>query len=392
MSNKRSTIPESPQQITGESQAKKLKEIAFSCLKLGTIGFGGIAGMVATIENEMVARRKWIDHQHFMDVLSTSYIIPGPNAVEIVMHCGKERGGRLGLIVAGICYILPAMLICLLFGYFYRKYSALPNVRDFIFGLRPATTALVIGTVFRLWNKTMKKNMVLIVLCVLVFVGSLYGLNEVLLILGAGIIYYLACTVKKDRLNILTGVLVTPLLLQAGSRYSNSKLFFIFLKIGAFLYGSGYVLFAYMEESLVRRNHWLTRHQLMDAIAVGQITPGPILSSATFAGYLINGVTGGVMATVAIFLPSFFISLFLHRLLSFARKSQKLRLFLDGLSAASISIIAVVGLHLLTASVQKWQGSVILVACLALTLLTKRLSTVIIILAGSVGGFILLKL
>ena len=116
-----------------DTKATRLKEIAVSCLKLGTIGFGGIAGMVATIEEEMVVRRKWIDHQHFMDVLSASYIIPGPNAVEVVMHCGKERGGRLGLVVAGICYILPATLICLLFGFFYQKYSALPNVQNFIF-------------------------------------------------------------------------------------------------------------------------------------------------------------------------------------------------------------------------------------------------------------------
>src|SRR6218665_1516257 len=143
---------------TEESQAKKLKEVAFSCLKLGTIGFGGIAGMVATIENEMVVKRKWIDHQHFMDVLSASYIIPGPNAVEVVMHCGKERAGRLGLVVAGVCYILPAMLICLAFGLFYKRYSALPNIQNFIYGIRPATTALVIGAVFRLWTKTIKKN------------------------------------------------------------------------------------------------------------------------------------------------------------------------------------------------------------------------------------------
>lgn len=387
-----SVTTEESRQNSDDSQAKKLKEIAVSCLKLRTIGFGGIAGMVATIENEMVIRRQWIDHQHFMDVLSTSYIIPGPNAVEIVMHCGKERGGRLGLIVAGICYVLPAMLICLLFGYFYQKYSALPDVQDFIFGLRPATTALVIGTVFRLWNKTMKNNIVLIVLCALVFIGSLYGLNEVLLILGAGIIHYLVRTLKKDKLNLFAGILAAPALLQVASRYSDSKFFFIFLKIGAFLYGSGYVLFAYMDESLVRRNHWLSRHQLMDAIAVGQITPGPILSSATFAGYLIDGVSGGMLATFAIFLPSFFISLFLHRLLSAARKSQKIRLFLDGLSAASISIIAVVGIHLLTASVQKWQGSIILTVCLALTLFIKRLSTVVIILIGSIGGFILLRM
>lgn len=369
----------------------RLKEIAISCLKLGSIGFGGIAGMVSTIENEMVIKRQWLDHQHFMDVVSASYIIPGPNVVEIVMHCGKERGGRLGLVVAGICYILPAMLICLLFGYFYQRYSALPNVQDFIFGLRPATTALVITTVFRLTGKTIKNNKTLIVLCLLVFAGSLLGLNEVLLIIGAGIINYLIYT-TQNKLPVFTGLLFAPFLLQIGTRFSNEKLIAIFLKIGAVLYGSGYVLFAYMDEALVRNNHWLTRQQLMDAIAVGQITPGPILSSATFAGYLINGVTGGVLATIGIFLPSFFISFFLHKMLSSARKSERLRVFLDGLSAASVSIIAVVGLHLLTASVETWRGALVLAGCLGLSLAFKKLSTVYIMLIGSIGGFLLLKL
>src|SRR5690606_31359235 len=164
----------------------------------------------------------------------------------------------------------------------------------------------------------------------------------------------------------------------------------IFLKIGAVLYGSGYVLFAYMDEALVRNNHWLTHQQLMDAIAVGQITPGPILSSATFAGYLIHGAAGGVIATVGIFLPSFFISFFLHKILSSARKNQKLRLFLDGLSAASVSIIAVVGLHLFTSTIADWQGALILAVCLALTFFWKKLSTLIILLVGSVGGYLLL--
>lgn len=379
------------EEINHESQAKKLKEIAVSCLKLGTIGFGGIAGMVATIENEMVLRRKWIDHQHFMDVLSTSYIIPGPNAVEIVMHCGKERGGRLGLVVAGICYITPAMLICLLFGFFYQRYSALPNVQNILFGLRPATSALVIGTVFRLWSKTVKNKISLILLCLLVFAGSLYGFNEVLLIIGAGVANYLISW-AKNKLPAFSGLLLSPFLPDVQNRISDCKLFMIFLKIGAVLYGSGYVLFAYMDEALVRNNHWLTRQQLTDAIAVGQLTPGPILSSATFAGFLVHGLKGGILATVAIFLPSFFISFFLHRVVSSARKSEKLRLFLDGLSAASISIIAVVGLHLFTSSVQQWQSAIILTACLALTVFVKNISTVVIILTGSLGGLLLLSI
>lgn len=215
-------------------------------------------------------------------------------------------------------------------------------------------------------------------------------MNEVLLIIGAGAINYFFYT-ARNKIPVFTGLYLSPIFSQINTRFPDGKLFLIFLKIGAVLYGSGYVLFAYMDESLVRNNHWLSRQQLMDAIAVGQITPGPILSSATFAGYLIDGMRGGIIATAGIFLPSFFISFFLHKLLSSARKSRKLRLFLDGLSAASVSIIAVVGLHLFTSSIQQWQGGVILGVCLALTFFTKRLSTVAIILIGSVGGFLLLR-
>ncbi|NIG56694.1 chromate efflux transporter [Chitinophaga sp. Cy-1792] len=371
-----------------DSKALRIKQVAWSCFKLGVIGFGGIAGMVATIENEMVVRRKWIDHQHFTDILSTSYIIPGPNAVEIIMHCGKERGGRLGLVVAGICYIFPAMLICLVFGYFYQRYSAIPDVQDFIFGIRPATTALVIGAVIRLSKGTIKTNWRLITLCLLVFAGALYGINEVYLLLAAGFINLLL-SIRKPAMSLLLGLVATPAGMAA-TTYSNSKLFLIFLKIGAILYGSGYVLFGYMDESLVRHQHWITRQQLIDAIAVGQITPGPILSSATFAGYLINGVTGGVLATVAIFLPSFFISFFLHKVITWARGSQRLRYFLDGLSAASIAVIAVVGIHLLGENLSSYKSAIILLICLVLSFFSKKITSLAIILIGSIGGYLML--
>ncbi|MFB6456411.1 chromate efflux transporter [Chitinophaga sp. Hz27] len=372
-----------------DSKALRIKQVAWSCFKLGVIGFGGIAGMVATIENEMVVRRKWIEHQHFTDILSTSYIIPGPNAVEIIMHCGKERGGRLGLIVAGVCYIFPAMVICLLFGYFYQKYSAIPNVQDFIFGIRPATTALVIGAVIRLSKGTIKTNWRLITLCLLVFAGSMYGINEVNLILVAGFLNLLI-SIRKPVMSFAIGLAAAPTAAVVGTTYSNTKLFLIFLKIGAILYGSGYVLFGYMDESLVRHQHWLTRQQLIDAIAVGQITPGPILSSATFAGYLINGLTGGVLATVAIFLPSFFISFFLHKVVTWARGSQRLRYFLDGLSAASIAVIAVVAVHLLGENLRDIKSAIILLICLVLSFVSKKITSLAIILIGSIGGYVVL--
>ncbi|SDC59156.1 chromate transporter [Niabella drilacis] len=187
--------------VKDNTRTKALKEIAGISLKLGSTGFGGIAGVVAAIEQEVVVRRRWIDHQHFMDVLSACYIVPGPNAVEIMMHCGKERGGRPGLVVAGVCYILPATIICLIFACCYQLYSEVPDVQPFISGIRPATTALVMGAVFRLAGNTLRKDRTLLLLCLFVFAGSLYGINEVLLILASGV---LNCLIRlsKNRLSL----------------------------------------------------------------------------------------------------------------------------------------------------------------------------------------------
>lgn len=372
--------------LTGlQDNRERLKEIWTTGLKLGCIGFGGIAGMMATIENELVVKRKWIDHQHFLDIVSAANIVPGPNSVEIVMHCGKERGGKAGLVLAGVGYILPATFICLLFALLYTQYGQLPAVQDFLFGIRPATTALLLGTVWRLAASLFKNEKELVLVSVLVFAGCLLDVNEVLLILLAGGVYALYAW-KKPLLQ--SNLFWLPLLFVNTNASNNTKLFLIFLKIGALLFGSGYVLFAYMDDSLVQANHWLTKQQLMDAIAVGQTTPGPILSSATFAGYLISGPLGAVVATVGIFLPSFFISFFMHRIVSAARKSGTMRAFLDGLNAASVAVIAAVGYSLLTPIVHSWREAVILLACLAWMGYGKYTNPARILLFGSLAGFL----
>jgi len=264
-------------------------------------GFGGIAGMVSLIESEVVSKKGWITPEHYLDVVGTTNLIPGPNSVEIIMHCAREKGGRAGLIIGGIMYILPAMFICMLWAYLYVKFGHLPNVQPFLYGIRPATTAIIVGTIFRL-SKSVFKQVNIAVISLIVLIGSLCGLNDVLLLFAAGI----SGTVYLNRKRLFSWFPFSFLFINTPL----SKLFFIFLKIGAILYGSGYVLFAYMDDALVKNNHWLTRQQLTDAISVGQITPGPILSSATFAGYLINGTSGAIVATIGIFLPSFFISFF----------------------------------------------------------------------------------
>jgi chromate transporter len=360
-------------------QRTNIYEIGLVALKLGCIGFGGIAGMVSLIESEIVSKRKWLTHEHYLDVVGAANLIPGPNSVEIIMHCAHERGGRAGLITAGILYILPATAICLLWAWLYTHYGHLPSVEPFIYGIRPATTAIIAGAVFRL-SKGIFKRPHIVVISLIVLAGSLYGMNDVILLLAAGI----AGTLYVNRKRFYSFFPLPLLFINNQS----TKLFFIFLKIGAILYGSGYVLFAYLDDALVQRNHWLTKQQLTDAISVGQITPGPILSSATFAGYIINGTPGAIIATVGIFLPSFFIAFFLYRLLNFINRHQLLRSFLDIVNGASVALIAAVAVHMFSDFITQWQLVIIFTLSLLAMLFTK-LNTAWLVVFGSVTGYLL---
>ena len=364
------------------AQQRNLYQIGLASLKLGCIGFGGIAGMVSLMESELVTKKQWITKEHYLDVVGTANIIPGPNSVEIIMHCARVKGGRAGLIIGGIMYILPAMLICLLWAYVYNKYGHLPSVEPFLYGIRPATTAIIAMAVLRL-SKGVFKQVHIVILSLVVLIGSLCGLNDVGLLFGVGFLGALYINRKT-----LYSVFPFPLLFINSS---TGKLFLIFFKIGAILYGSGYVLFAYMDDALVKNNHWLTRQQLTDAISVGQITPGPILSSATFAGYLINGTSGAVIATIAIFLPSFFISLFLYRLLHFINKHKLLRSFLDIVNAASVALIAAVAIQMVSGFFKEWQSDIILILSLLAVWFT-RINAVWLIILGSCAGYLFLLL
>jgi chromate transporter len=360
-----------------ESKENHLYEIAFVSLKLGCIGFGGIAGMVSLIENELVTKRNWISREHYLDTVGAANLIPGPNSVEIIMHCARERGGRAGLIVGGILYILPAIAICLFYAKLYSLYGHLPSVQPFLSGIRPVTTALIASAVIRL-SKDVFHNSLVLVLSILVLIGSLCGLNDVVLLFAAGLLG----TAYLNR-NRFFNIIPFPFLFISNNQ---SKLFFIFLKIGAILYGSGYVLFAYLDDALVKRNHWLTKQQLTDAIAVGQITPGPILSSATFAGYLIQGPAGALIASIGIFLPSFLIAFFLYRLLSFINNNQLLRSFLDLVNGASIALIAAVAIRMVVNFGFQWQAFLIFLLSLPGILIFK-INPVWLIIAGSVAGY-----
>lgn len=320
-----------------------LKDIAKLFLKLGIIGFGGPAAHIAMMQDEVVVKRKWLTEQHFLDLIGATNLIPGPNSTEMTMHIGHEKGGWKGLIVAGLCFILPAVFITGIFAYLYKQYGELPAVQPFIYGIKPAIIAIILGAIFPLAKKSLKSTQ-LIIIGIIVLIGSLLKINEIFLMFGAGFFALFLAYIRNNKQNSLPSFLPLTLLQITNTTLlsaTNANLFWIFLKIGAILYGSGYVLFAFLDTELVSTG-LLTRQQLIDAIAVGQFTPGPVFSSVTFIGYQINGFSGAVISTIAIFLPSFLFVALLNPIVKKMRNSTLFSAFLDAVNVASVAIIVAV--------------------------------------------------
>lgn len=368
----------------------KLKEVAQVFFKLGCFAFGGPAAHIALMEDEIVVKRQWMTREYFLDIIGATNLIPGPNSTEITMHCGYERAGRKGLFVAGICFIFPAIVITGLLAYLYVKYGELPKIKPFIIGIKPAVLAIIASAIVKLSKKAIK-NTELTILGVLVLVASLLGVNEVLALLMAGVLgmfyFYLKEKLQNKALSIL------PILLFFGLgetlvKLSSLKIFLVFLKVGAILYGSGYVLFAYLDAELVSRG-WLTRTELIDAIAVGQFTPGPVLSTSTFIGYQLSGFYGALAATAGIFLPSFLFVLILNPFISKMRKSKVLRYFLDAVNVAAVAVMLAVLIVMTMDAIVDWRTLTIALVCAYLTFGTK-ISTMWIIAIGAVLGYLLL--
>jgi len=272
------------------SNTNKLKEVALVFFKLGCFAFGGPAAHIAMMEDEIITKRKWMSREHFLDLIGATNLIPGPNSTEMTMHCGHERAGSKGLFIAGIAFIIPAVVITALLAYLYVSYGQLPEVAPFLFGIKPAVLAIIASAILKLGKKAIKTTD-LIVIGILVLVAALLGVHEVIALLGAGIIGTLYFYLKSKA---ITTKAVIPFPIVASSLLLKTPVFNVFLtflKVGAILYGSGYVLFAYLDAELVTKG-WLSRTELIDAIAVGQFTPGPVLSTATFIGYQLSGFGG----------------------------------------------------------------------------------------------------
>ncbi|TXD84497.1 chromate efflux transporter [Subsaximicrobium wynnwilliamsii] len=369
------------------SNKKELIEIAKLFFKLGSIAFGGPAAHIAMMEDEVVKKRKWMTQEHFLDLVGATNLIPGPNSTEMTMHCGHERAGWKGLFVAGFCFIFPAVVITSIFAWLYQQYGQLPKVEPFIYGIKPAVIAIIIMAAFRLGKKAVK-NTELAILGVITLVACLFGVNEIIALFGCGLLGLIIYFFKKNTRSLKSFIPLLLFQVVDPSKIGTLKMFLTFLKVGAILYGSGYVLFAFLDTELVA-NGWLTRQALIDAVAVGQITPGPVLSTATFIGWQMNGITGAIVATLGIFLPSFLLVLILNPLIPKMRKSKIIGAILDAVNVAAVALIIAVCVEMAKDTLTDWRTILIAVASLIVVFVFKKVNSAFIVLGGAIIGYVL---
>jgi chromate transporter len=369
--------------------ARRLWEVAGLFLKLGTISFGGPAAHVALMEQETVSRRGWLSRDHFLDLLAATNLVPGPNAVEMASHIGFVRAGWPGLVVGGLSFILPATLISLALSWAYVRFGALPQVEALFYGINPAVVAIILTATYRLGSSALRDRRAIVV-AVLCLMAALLGVNEVLLLLGAGLAGVLLYAPPRlpgwPWLAVSCGPLAA--VLSASPPWLDDRLVrlgLFFLKVGALLFGSGMVLFAFIQGDVVGRYGWLTQRQLLDAIAVGQMTPGPVLSTATFIGYLVAGLPGALVSTLAVFLPSFLIVALVGPWIPRLRRWPTAQAFLSGVNAAVVALLVAVTVALFrSAVVDVWTVAILLASLMAL--LRFRVDTLWLVLGGAICG------
>ncbi|MDG1429118.1 MAG: chromate efflux transporter [Crocinitomicaceae bacterium] len=378
------------------SKKGNLREIASVFFRMGAVAFGGPAAHIAMMESEIITKRKWMDRQHFLDLMGATNLIPGPNSTEMTMHCGHERGGTAGLFVAGISFIFPAVIITGFLAWLYGEYGTMPEVEPFIAGIKPTVLAIIAGAIYKLGKKALK-SVELGILGILVVAVTILGVNEILALLGAGILWMLYYQIKtgiksdSEDKKVKKGFLPLILLkapIVAGANVTTLKIFLSFLKVGAILYGSGYVLFAYLDAELVTTG-WLSRQELIDAIAIGQFTPGPVLSTATFIGYQLGGFWGAAAASAGIFLPSFLFVLMLNPLIPKMRQSKVLSQFLNAVNIAAVAIMVSVLFEIGRESLVDWRAIVIAAVSFAVTFGMKKVSVMWVVLGGAILGYLL---
>ncbi len=395
--------------IPPDGRRARLRELAVLFLRLGTVAFGGPAAHIAMMEDEVVRRRGWLSHVAFLDMVGACNLIPGPNSTEMAIHIGHRRAGFIGLVVAGACFVVPAVAITIAVAWAYVRFGSRPQAVGVLYGIKPVIIAVVVQALWRLWPSAARTRL-LVAVTIAATAAALLGFDEIAILFAAGIITIGAALVAdppRRRGGVAAAsVLATPLAMPAASTltttvtnaatvgtiagaaavpFSLGAMFLIFVKIGAVLFGSGYVLIAFLQADFVDRLHWLTRGQLLDAVAVGQFTPGPVFSTATFIGYLLGSTTGAIVATVGIFLPAFVFVGISGPLLPRLRRSPIAGAFLDGVNAASLALMIAVTWELGRDAIVD-MTTVVLAILSAIALIRFRVNSVWLIIAGGIAG------
>lgn len=369
-------------------QRLRLRELAIAFLKLGMFAFGGPAAHIAMMDEEVVKRHQWLSREKFLDLIGITNLIPGPNSTEVAIHIGYERGGWRGLLIAGCCFILPATLIVWALAIVYVRSQSLPQVGWLLYGVKPVIVAVVLQALWKL-GKTAIKDRPTAIATFLVALFSWWRYSEILLLLLAGLGVML---IKNQRSMGFFAGLPIPLLqvtppLTIGAM-SGINIFLAFLKIGSVLYGSGYVLLAFLQREFVERSPLLTSQQILDAVAIGQITPGPVFTTATFVGYLLGGNGGAIAATLGIFLPAFVLVALVNPWVEYLRRSRWVSGFLDGVNAASLGLMAIVSVQLgQSGIVDGWTGAIALIS--GVLLLKLKVNSAVLVIGGGIIGFLL---
>jgi chromate transporter len=377
---------------TAAAPATPLSVLAALFLKLGTVAFGGPAAHIAMMEDEVVRRRGWLSRDAFLDLLGAVNLIPGPNSTELAIHIGLARAGWPGLLVAGGCFILPAALIVSALAWAYVRFGSLPAADGLLYGVKPVVIAVVAQALWRL-GRTALRTPRLALLAPVAAAASALGVNELAILGACALVTALAARIPGGKPAIVApwGLVarasggIGALAAGAAVPVTLGGLFAVFVKIGAVLFGSGYVLLAFLRADLVHRLGWLTERQLLDAVAVGQVTPGPVFTTATFVGYLLAGGPGALVATAGIFLPAFVFVALSGRLVPALRRSPTAGAALDGVNAASLALMAVVTWQLAHAALIDLPT--VLLAGLSLLLLARfRVNSAWLVLGGAVLG------
>jgi chromate transporter len=376
------------------SRRDALRDLALLFLRLGALSMGGPAAHIAMMEDEVVRRRRWMTHDRFLDMLGVCNLIPGPNSTEMAIHIGQMRAGFAGLVVAGACFILPAAAIVLAIAWMYVRFGTMPQAVGLLYGIKPVIIAVVLQALWGL-GRTAIKSRTLAMLAIVSLAASLFNVNDMIVLLGAGVVM-LALRALEDRdvaratlaaiptvaTRMKTAALATAVVAVP---FSLTTLFLFFLKVGSVLFGSGYVLLAFLRTDLVDRLRWLTESQLLDAVAVGQVTPGPVFTTATFIGYLLGGFRGAVVATLGIFLPSFFFVSISGPLIPHLRRSPLAGAFLDGVNVGAWALMAAVTLFLARAAIVD-ATTIVLALASAFILIRYRVNSAWLVIGGGLVG------